>query len=148
MAHSVGDEMHPSWSTPPFEQLRVPHSLHAASDRSRGRGGVAHILIATTEANVGKIGRITTAGVYTEFTLPSGSNSLPIQINAGPDGNVWWVEANTSNIGRITPAGVITEFPTPTAASNPNGIVAASDGDMYATEVVSSKIARFNPSKP
>jgi virginiamycin B lyase len=101
-----------------------------------------------TETDLGKIGRITTAGVYTEFTLPSGADSLPIQINPGQDGNVWWVEANTSNIGRITPAGVITEFPMPTAANNPNGIVAAPDGDMYATEVVASKIARFNPKNP
>jgi streptogramin lyase len=101
-----------------------------------------------TETNIGKIGRITPAGVITEFTLPSGADSLPIQINAGQDGNVWWVEANTANIGRITPAGVITEFPTPTSASNPNGIVAAPDGDMYVTEVVSSKIARFNPRNP
>jgi streptogramin lyase len=101
-----------------------------------------------TETNLGKIGRITPAGVYTEFTLPSGADSLPIQINPGQDGNVWWVEANTSNIGRITPDGVITEFPMPTPANNPDGIVAAPDGDMYATEVAASKIARFNPRNP
>jgi len=101
-----------------------------------------------TETNVGKIGRITPAGVVTEFTLPSGPTSVPVQIALGQDGNVWWVEANTANIGRITPAGVITEFPTPTLASNPNGIVAAPDGDLYVTEVAASKIARFNPKNP
>src|SRR5262249_23925963 len=61
-----------------------------------------------TENLAGKIGRITPAGVITEFNLTPGSQ--PVQITAGPDGNLWFTENVPSRIGRITPAGVITEF--------------------------------------
>ena len=39
-----------------------------------------------------KIGRITPAGVVTEFALPPGTQ--PVQITAGPDGNLWFTEQN------------------------------------------------------
>jgi virginiamycin B lyase len=62
-----------------------------------------------TSVGNGKIGRITTGGVITEF---GGSLLNPIGITAGPDGNLWFTEEGLSNgkIGRITTAGVITEF--------------------------------------
>src|SRR5437870_13761029 len=58
------------------------------------------------------IGRITTAGVITEYVLPTG---LPASsdIASGPDGALWFVEGATNEIGRITTAGVITGFPIP-----------------------------------
>src|ERR1700731_2568477 len=61
-----------------------------------------------TEGNANKIGRITTAGVFTEFPVPT-ANSFPAGITAGPDGNLWFVEA-IGNIGRITTTGVVAEF--------------------------------------
>ena len=69
----------------------------------------------------GKIGRITTAGDITEFSLPNDA-SRPYGIAAGPDGNLWFTEGyyqqylaerSASRIGRITTAGVITEYPLP-----------------------------------
>jgi hypothetical protein len=52
-----------------------------------------------------------TAGVITEFTIPTAS-SLPNFIAAGPDGNLWFTEsAEAANkIGRITPTGTFTEL--------------------------------------
>jgi streptogramin lyase len=44
----------------------------------------------------------------TEFALTPGS--LPIDITAGPDGNLWFTEFGTGGIGRITTAGVVSEF--------------------------------------
>src|SRR5437016_3797300 len=55
-----------------------------------------------------KIGRITTAGVVTEFSVPT-SVSSPAFIAAGPDGNLWFTEVNGNKIGRITTAGIVTE---------------------------------------
>src|SRR5262249_2091536 len=62
----------------------------------------------------GLIGRITTAGVISEFPVPTAS-SYPQDIAAGPDGNLWFTEQGIGKIGRITTAGVITEFDLPTA---------------------------------
>src|SRR6202158_4295978 len=83
-----------------------------------------------TESSSNKIGRITTAGVYNEFAVPS-VNSDPFFITAGPDGNLWFTEYLSNKIGRITTAGVITEFTIPTQcpqnfipSCDPQGIAA------------------------
>src|SRR6516225_6896295 len=50
------------------------------------------------------------------------SNSAPLGITAGPDGNLWFTETNGNprHVGEINPTThVVTEFPTPTAASTP-----------------------------
>src|ERR1039457_6703155 len=57
------------------------------------------------------IGRITTAGVITQFAIPT-ANSAPYGITLGPDGNLWFTES-VGKIGRITTAGTITEFTIP-----------------------------------
>ena len=47
-----------------------------------------------TEFNGGnRIGRITTAGVITEFSTGITAGALPYGITAGPDGNLWFTEA-------------------------------------------------------
>ena len=77
------------------------------------------------------IGRITTSGVITEFSLPT--NSLPRHITGGPDGNVWFTKPD-DKIGRITTSGVVTEFATPTSHSWPFEIAAGPDGNVWFTE--------------
>lgn len=62
-----------------------------------------------TEQQGGKIGRITTSGVITEF----GNMESPRSITDGPDGNVRFTLSFMPMIGRITPAGGISFFPTP-----------------------------------
>jgi virginiamycin B lyase len=98
-----------------------------------------------------KIGRITTAGVITEFPIPT-PDSVPGGITAGPDGNVWFTEQGADifdsdlpqvdKIGRITPGGSITEFPAP-PGSNPADIATGADGNLWLTERSLSKIARM-----
>jgi len=52
-----------------------------------------------TEFGSNQVGRITTAGVVTEF--PAGN--LPFYIAAGPDGNLWFTEfTSAGKIGRMT----------------------------------------------
>jgi len=93
------------------------------------------------------IGRITTAGVVTEFTAGMSVNAGPYGIAAGPDGNLWFTERGIhSGIGRITPAGVITEFSSGvTAGSQPYQIVAGPDGNLWFTEISSAQIGRITP---
>src|SRR5262245_5907799 len=42
-----------------------------------------------TDALAGKIGRITPAGVITEFSAGITPGAQPTEITAGPDGNLW-----------------------------------------------------------
>ena len=87
-----------------------------------------------TESDANQIGRITPAGVITEFPLSDGS--VPAGIALGPDGNLWFCENGANAIGRITPAGVVTEFPLPDAfpAGGPSDIAAGPDGGLWFTE--------------
>ncbi len=58
-----------------------------------------------------RIGRLTTAGSYSNFSIGS---YFPTGITAGGDGNLWFTAISArgvSVIGRITPAGVVTEYP-------------------------------------
>src|SRR5262249_52870363 len=65
-----------------------------------------------TEPRPSRIGRITPAGVITEFSAGLTPGFQPRGITAGPDGNLWFTEqfGLSGRVGRITPAGVITEF--------------------------------------
>jgi hypothetical protein len=74
-----------------------------------------HLYLQETSPN-SQLGRITTAGVVTEYPVPSG----PGGITAGPDGALWFTEDH-GKIGRITTAGAITEYAVPTADSSPGG---------------------------
>jgi virginiamycin B lyase len=86
------------------------------------------------ESATDKIGRITTAGVITEFPLPA-TGSGPYAITAGPDGALWFTEQLSRRIGRITTAGGITEFPI-TSGNTPAGITQGLDGNLWFVEMV------------
>src|SRR6266487_2029527 len=102
-----------------------------------------------TETATNKIGRITTGGAITEFTLPTTCGSSggcgPYAITAGPDGNLWFTET-VGKIGRITTAGSITEFHIKTKNSFPAGITAGPDGNLWFTEFNVNTIGRITPS--
>jgi len=51
------------------------------------------------------IGRITTSGVITEYTVLT-AVSYPIGITAGPDGALWFTEYYGNNIGRAPACGL------------------------------------------
>src|SRR5262249_7794479 len=91
----------------------------------------------------GKVGRITTAGVITEF--PLSFSGAAADIVAGPDGALWFAEFDANKIGRITTAGAITEFFIPTAKSGPLGIPAGPDGSLWFTEEYANQIGRVKP---
>ena len=88
-----------------------------------------------------RVGRITTGGTFTEFVVPSNSDTT--RITLGPDGALWFTEALGGRIGRVTSAGVVTEFPLPTSISGQVGIVAGPDGALWFTESNSNEIGRI-----
>lgn len=63
------------------------------------------------------------------FPLPV-ANSGPNIIEAGPDGNVWFLETGRNTLGRITPTGQITEVPLPVPAFN-EPVVFGPDGNIW-----------------
>jgi streptogramin lyase len=81
----------------------------------------------------GKIGRITTAGVVTEYPLPpqAGPVAGPIGIAAGPDGALWFGAASAtgnvllSSIDRITTSGMVTPY---SVVGLPEDIAAGAEG--------------------
>ena len=91
---------------------------------------------------ISKIGRITTAGAFTEFTTPT-ANSGPQGITSGPDGALWFAESLGNKIGRITTAGAFTEYPVPTSGGAPDGITSGPDGALWFTEYGGNKIGRL-----
>ena len=58
-----------------------------------------------TESAAGKIGRVTSSGAFTEYTIPGGWD--PGYIAAGADGALWFTEYYGNAIGRITTTGEI-----------------------------------------
>ena len=95
-----------------------------------------------TEVNGSSIGRITPAGVITEFYVTSGP---PIGITAGPDGNLWFTQIYAGRIGRMTTSGDVAYFYTPTRNSWPGNITTGPDGNLWFTEVYVNKIGRITP---
>jgi virginiamycin B lyase len=93
----------------------------------------------------GTVGRITTAGVITEFHINT-TNSDPVGITTGPDGNLWFTLRLGNTIERITPSGAISGFAIPTANSRSEGITVGSDGNVWFCEVLTSKIGRITTS--
>jgi parallel beta-helix repeat protein len=97
-----------------------------------------------TDTRANKIGRVTPAGVVTEFAVPT-TASEPGDITTGPDGNLWFTEISGNRIGRITPAGVITEVHIPTPGSRPQGIATGPDGKLWFTQAATHSVASLDP---
>ena len=98
-----------------------------------------------TDAGTNSIGRITTAGVITEFPTPT-RDSNPSGIAAGADGALWFTEAKIgqNRVGRATTAGTVTELEPPLGYAGVSGVAAGSDGGMWFTEGLHGQMGRFD----
>jgi streptogramin lyase len=73
------------------------------------------------------IGRITTAGSYTSYPVPTSARAVPglDAITVGPNGNMWFTETAVNRIGEITPRAAgpaIHEFALPAADHLAQGV--------------------------
>jgi streptogramin lyase len=103
-----------------YGQIDTIRGITAASDRA--------LWFTMSTAGYGYIGRITTAGVQTDYLQPpSGSTTLPkfnpVGITSGPDGAIWFTDAGNNMIGRI-PTGDVTATPQPTVLVAYQAVVA------------------------
>ncbi|MGD1097445.1 MAG: Ig-like domain repeat protein [Bryobacteraceae bacterium] len=86
---------------------------------------------------------MTTAGVLTEFIVPSACSGL-MGLTSGPDGAIWFSEEN-GKIGRLS-NGVFFEYPVPTPSGQPEWITSGPDGALWFTEPIGNKIGRVTTS--
>ena len=122
-----------------FTSFTVPTSNASTDDITTGPDG--NLWFTLDGSQSARIGRITTSGTITLFTLPSPNDYLYMSgIAAGPDGNLWFTyqdfTTNVNAIGRITTSGAVTLTSTQTANSGPTDITAGPDGNMWFTEAV------------
>jgi len=116
-------------------------------DSHQGNLGLSDIAVGPdgnlwfTEGGRPKVGRITTAGAFTEFELPDPDVRVA-SIARGPDGNLWFTEFLEEKVGRITTAGEVTEFPL-RGRGGAAGIVAAPDGYLWVTRPNVGGISRI-----
>ena len=94
-----------------------------------------------TEYAAGRIGRITTGGVFTEYKLPAPSSG-PFGIVSGPDGALWFAMAAASKIGRIATNGDIKDFAVVTGTRSVEAIAAGPDGALWYTS--GKKLSRIS----
>ena len=100
------------------------------------------------EVSGSRFGRVTPAGVVTDFSTGSGisTDARPWGIAAGDDGNLWFTEESGNRVGRINPlTRQATEFSAGiTSPSGPRGITAGPDGNVWFAED-GGRIGRITP---
>jgi virginiamycin B lyase len=130
-------------ANPAITEFPIPTARSWPSGIAAGSDGALWF----TEYAGGKIGRITTSGHITEYSVPGAD---PWNIAAGPDGALWFTERYAAKIGRITTGGSITQYPIPPETVGPDGnlfgICAGPDGAMWFTDVASTTIGRITTS--
>ncbi|HKF45678.1 MAG TPA: hypothetical protein VKG01_21500 [Thermoanaerobaculia bacterium] len=116
-------------SLPAAAQVVTEYPVPTAASRPLGiaAGPDGNVWFAELDGN--RIGRISPAGVITEFFIADQSGLE--YVTTGPDGNLWYTAGARSKVGRLTPSGVFTEFP---VKSGPTGITLGSDGNLWFVE--------------
>jgi streptogramin lyase len=97
------------------------------------------------------LGKITTSGTVTEYSLPEGRGTSAVGI--GPDGNVWFTTqtANSAGnpiaayLGEITTQGVVTEYPIP-LGTDIQSLVTGPDGNLWFASGATDQIGKYTPS--
>ena len=83
--------------------------------------------------------------IITEYPLP-GNESGPVNITAGPDGNLWFTQVYTNQIGKITRRGSLTEYTISHHADSwPEDITAGPDGNLWFTQIYGNQIGKVTP---
>ena len=100
-----------------------------------------------TEQTGNRVGRITPAGVVSEFGIAAAGMS-PSGIVTGADGALWVAENGASNAGnnvlRVTTAGAMTQYQNGISANaGLVGIAAGPDGNLWFTESNGNRIGRM-----
>jgi virginiamycin B lyase len=114
--------------------------VRAARSGRLGRlvGGIAVLaIVSTTTAPASQAA----SDVITEHSTAPGSG--PRELTLAPSGNaVWFTEASSGTLGDVSDQGRYSRFFIPTKNSQPSGITAGPDGNIWFTESSGNKIGR------
>jgi streptogramin lyase len=94
---------------------------------------------AVTDTSSSGLGRMTTAGAYTYFSLFTSPGEGAADVVSGPDGNLW-VAVFPSSIHKVSTQGVDTAY---TVVGNPVHIAVGADGALWFTEYASNSLDRI-----
>jgi streptogramin lyase len=123
---------------------------------ARGSGG--DMWFTANVENHSFVGRVTSAGRFSEFLIPGESYALRgVGIAQGAKGDMWFTNRGEGKIGLVDETGAISQYPIPTGvlpgspeSSEPWAIALGADGDMWFTDDGSNKegqnfIGRISP---
>jgi virginiamycin B lyase len=119
----------------------APPNFFSPNSIGAGPDGALWFTFSSFASGSDSVGRITTAGVFTQYLLSAGRG--PQGITAGPDGALWFA---ANPIGRITTSGNLTEYPIPTASAGLMYIAVGADGALWFTEKNADKVGRITTS--
>jgi virginiamycin B lyase len=134
--HGALDDSLPSLST---KRWPVPGGYLPLGIVTGPDGALWFVGHALPTGNTSIIGRVTTSGVFKEFSVPA-SDTPTGSIAAASDGALWFTEQN--GIGRVTTTGSFSEIPTISKESYPLTIVNGPDGALWFTEFFTGRIGR------
>ncbi len=90
----------------------------------------------------GGIGRISTAGMVTEFSAGL-AGTEPLGITTGPDGALWFTDFAQNRIGRITTSGAVSLYSAGiSAGAGPQAITTGPDGNLWFTEALGHRVGK------
>jgi streptogramin lyase len=112
-------------------------SPNIATEIATGSDGALWVTLLDEIHGHGRIGRITTAGSMSMFSVP-GTSYLD-DITAGPDGALWFTD-NLGKVDRITTSGAISEH---TVGGEPYHITSGPDGNLWFTDHSAFRIGRI-----
>lgn len=138
----------PASAAEPF-QVTLGQGTHAESltvgpDGNLWFGGVS---FGPTGPPVDIVGKVTPAGVVTEYPLRGGGEAeLGVSsIVSGREGRLWYVEPGANRVGRISISGQFEDFELIAPGSLPIAIAAGPDGKFWVAEEGTSRIAAIDP---
>jgi streptogramin lyase len=112
-------------------------SPNIATEIATGSDGALWVTLLDEIHGHGRIGRITTAGGTSMFSVP-GTSYLD-DIAAGSDGALWFTD-NLGKVDRITTSGAIREY---TVGGEPYHITGGPDGNLWFTDHSAFRIGRI-----
>jgi streptogramin lyase len=122
-----------------------PITAHSLTDEQIAVGKEGNLWFAERPegSSTGKIGRITPAGVVTDFALPESGHPLA-GLTVDTAGNVWTSTPET--MIKMTPTGTVTTYPKKAGTGATSNLAAGAEGNVWYTEKEHAAVGKITPS--
>jgi virginiamycin B lyase len=121
-----------------FTEFDIPTPKQSPYHIVAGPDGACWFTISSNDS----IGRITTDGEITEFSVRDGAPRRPMELTVGPDGALWFTELVGSAIGRLTTDGDVSHYQCATDKSAPFTLVFDDDGVLWYSSMANDSVGR------